>query len=39
MEERFVPRGAIAFFLLMVVLYAVIFFSVWAIMAMRGPTS
>jgi hypothetical protein len=39
MEEKFVPRGAIAFFLVMVVLYALTFFSVWAIMAMRGPTS
>lgn len=39
MEEKFVPRGAIAFFLLMVVIYAAIFFSVWAVMAMRGSTS
>ena len=39
MEERFVPRGAIAFFVLMVVLYAVTFFSVWAILALRGSTS
>ena len=39
MEERFVPRGAIAFFVLMVVLYLATFFSVWAIMAMRGSTS
>ena len=39
MEERFVPRGAIAFFFVMVVLYAAIFFSVWAIVALRGATS
>lgn len=39
MEEKFVPRGAMAFFLVMVVLYAAIFFSVWAIMAMRGSTN
>ena len=39
MEEKFVPRGAFAFFLVMVVLYAAIFFSVWAIMAMRGSTN
>ena len=39
MEEKFVPRGAIAFFITMVVMYAAIFFAVWAVMAMRGATS
>jgi hypothetical protein len=39
MEEKFVPRGAIAFFIVMAVLYFATFFSVWAIMAMRGSTS
>ncbi len=39
MEEKFVPRGAFAFFILMVVVYAGIFFSVWAIMATRGSTN
>jgi len=35
-EERFVPRGAIAFFVAMITLYAAIWFLLVGIMLRRG---